>query len=205
MGSIGPVDPALAALIGVIVGALATAALEEWRSRSAEARASRRAAGDRVAAWHLDRIRQTRRQLEGTVTELEALTSGNLREFSRGQAMMRRNPDGNVALIGDVALIREVHDLFVVLSKYAGRGLEPADQVRRIDLMGRVAIALDAQEQRVLRGDAPLQVTRDDAPELFDAYRIADRMDSYAVPASLNSRLAMWILRRFLLRRTGSG
>lgn len=201
-------DPLLAAAValgGVIIGATLTAALEEWRSRSGEERASKRAVGDRVAAWHLDRLRQTRRQLDGTVTQLEAMASGNLREFGRGQAMSRRNPDGNIALVGDVALVKEIHDLFVFLNKHAGMGLEPDHQIRRIDLMARVAIALDAQEQRVLRGEPPLQVTREVAPELFDANRIAERMDAYAIPASINARLAMWLLRRFLRRRVGTG
>jgi hypothetical protein len=200
-----PLVAATVALGGVIIGATLTAALEEWRSRSGEKRASKRAIGDRVAAWHLDRLRQTRRQLDGTVTELEAMASGNLKDFRRGQAMSRRNPDGNTALLGDVALVREVHDLLVFLNKRAGKGLEPDDQIRRIDLMGRVAIALDAQEQRVLQGEPPLQVAKDDAPELFDAYQIAERMDAYAVPASTTVRLAMSLLRRFLRRRVGTG
>ncbi len=196
---------AAVALGGVIVGSILTAVLEEWRSRNSERRASKRAIGDRVTAWHLDRLGQTRRQLDGTVTELEAMASGDLQEFRRGRSMSRDNPDGNIALVGDVALIREIHDLFVFLNKHAGMGLEPDDQIRRIDLMGRIATTLDAQEQRVLRGQPPLLVTRDMAPELFDANRIADRMDSYAIPASLPARLAMWLLRRFRRRRVGTG
>ncbi len=201
-------DPLLAAAValgGVIIGATVAAVLEEWRSRSAEQRASQRAIGDRVAAWHLDRLRQTRRQLDGTIAGLEAMTTGDLEELRRGQAMSRRNPDGNIALVGDVALIREIHDLFVFLNKRAGMGLDPEDQIRRVDLMGRVGVALDAQEQRVLHGHPPVQIAKDDAPELFDANLIARRMDAYALPASINARVAMWFLRRFFVRWRGTG
>jgi hypothetical protein len=201
-------DPLVATaftLVGIVVGAILSAGLEEWRTRSSEKRAASRAIGDNVAQWHLERLRQTRRQLDATVTTLEAMASGNLAEIRRGQALSRRNPDGNLALVADIALQREVHDLFVYLNYRAGRGLEPEDLVRRVDVMGRVSIALDGQEQRVLKGDAPLRVSKEDAPDLFDAYKIAARMDAYAVPAGVNVRIAMWLLRQFFRRRNGSG
>ena len=202
------VDPFVAAafaLGGVVVGAILSAVLEEWRSRNSERRAAGRARGDNVARWHLDRPHQTRRQLDGTVTMLEAMATGNLEDFRRGQRLSRSNPDGNLALVGETKLQRQVHDLFVRLHNRAGKGLEPDDLIQRVDLMGRVSIALDAQEQRVLGGDAPMRTSEADAPELFDAYRIAARMDAYAVPAGINVRIAMWLLRRFLLRRPGNG
>lgn len=201
-------DPLLAAALavgGVVIGATLTALLEEWRSRNAERRASKRALDDRIAAWHLDRVRQTRRLLDGTMTELEAMTTGNLGELKRGQILCRENPDGNISLIGDIGLIREVHDLLVLLNKRAGRGLDPAMQVRRVDLMGRISVALDAQEHRILTGDTPVLVTQKDAPELFDAMGIARRMDAYAIPANIPSRLATWLLRRFFRRWEGTG
>jgi hypothetical protein len=206
--SIVEMDPVLTAAIaflGVVIGATLTALLDEWRSRKAEQRASARAVDDRLALWHLDRVRQTRRVLEATVIQLEAMAGGNLAEHARGQAMSRANPDGNIALIGDVVLIREVHDLFVFLNKKAGKGLEPADQVRRVDLLGRVDVALDAQEQRILKGESPLRITQKDAPELFDAMAIATRMDAYAVPPSMSVRFALWFMRRFLRRWEGTG
>jgi hypothetical protein len=101
--------------------------------------------------------------------------------------------------------MREVHDLLVFLNKQAGKGLEPEHLVRRVEIMGRVATALDEQEQRVLRGETPLKLSERDAPELFDAQRIASRMDLFARPANIAVRLAMWILRRFYLRRPGTG
>lgn len=192
-------------LAGIIVGAILSAGLDEWRSRASEKRASKRAVGDNLARWHLDRLTQTRRHLEGTVVTLEAIATGSVEEIHRGQALSRANPEGNLALVGDIGLQREVHDLFVDLSMRAGRGLEPDHLVRRVDVMGRVSVAIDAQEQRVLKGKEPLRVSRDDAPELFDAYRIAARIDQYAMPAGINARIAMWVLRRWFRRHVGTG
>lgn len=200
-----PVQAALVGLAGVVVGAVLTAGLGEWRSRAAEQRASSRAVGDRVAAWQLGRLRQTRRQLDATIGQLEAMTKGDLAEYDRARAVARGNPDGNLAFVGDVDLIREVHDLYVFLNQRAGKGLEPDDQIRRIDVAGRAAAALDAQERRVLHGEPLIEVSKHAAPELFDVYRIAERLDMYAVPPSLTVRLATWLMRHFLLRRRGRG
>jgi hypothetical protein len=189
------VDPntliaAAAGVIGVIIGAV----LAEARTVLAEDRARRRQEADETKARWLDELRQTRKMLGLTVSQAEALTVGDHAASERAAASLRALDSGTLALIADPNLVRAYQDLIVDLQNRAGQGLRVEDRIRSVTVMGRVADALNEQEERVRRGEAPRRLAPEAAAELFDVDRIARRMLVVDQPPST----AGWLARRWI-------
>jgi hypothetical protein len=185
---------ASAGLIGALIGVLGSG-LIGWRQeigrRRHEAESGK---SERVRAWRLDALRQTRLHIEGQLAWLEAFTI--LRDRSATWPDDKGATRVNVHLVGDVAVIREYEDLVRDLLaripmrwREAPRWLVPRtlaqvdpDDLARVTLVrAHLLSALDAHELRVLR-DEPMR-------ELMDA-EIGSLQGAEALLGMLRDRIA---------------
>ena len=192
-------DVAVGALIGV-VGTLAAVVLTQLGLELRAHRASDRERQQRVAAllaeWNLRALRDARRLAEAELHEWLALAAGRTDEYNTWARERHRYRDGNLRLIGDVNLVRRYHDAVVDLRGKYGKGVYPEDLAALASLENDLAAAFDRQEERVLRDQEPLRVAVGEAPELFDATAITERLRLPDQPAPLAARLAAWMVER---------
>lgn len=184
---------AAAATLGAVV---ATQAIIEVRSSRADQRQERRAVASRIAEWHLNILRHTRRQTEAEASAWEATAIGDFAEARRYRRDAWRHRDGNIRYLGDAALVRRYQDVIVLFRDRLGQPLTNEDRVQVARVMGDVASALDAQERRVLSGEEPRIVSATEVPELFDPAVIVERL-------RIPSRRPLWLgrLNRWLIER----
>jgi hypothetical protein len=179
-----------AGLAGVIVGA----ALSEGRTILAENRARHRHEADETKAWWLNELRQTRKMLGLTVALVEALAIGDPVASERAASSLRDLDSGTLAFIDDPDTLRSYQDLLVDLENRVGQGLRVEDRIRSVTVMGRIADALNEQEERVRRGDAPRRLAPEVADELFNGEEITKRLLVIDQPPST----AGWLARRWI-------
>jgi hypothetical protein len=185
-----------------LVSASAGALFTDWRIRRAEDRASLRSIEFAVAGWRRGILRDTRIALRRQLAQLEAIVLGDV-ETAERHGLEVEQLDVNAALVGDAEAIRAYQDVIVVLRRRLGRGLPPGYTVPSAKAMALVLEALDAQEERLLRGEPLKRVDPAVAPELFAPEGFAARLKVpwrlpswWAVLARYALDLMEWLDRR---------
>lgn len=191
------------ALAGVIVGAVLNSVLSERRAVAGETRASSRATEAALSGWRRETLRDTRIGLRRQIAALEAVALGDLETAHRHELAIEEL-DMNIALVGDIDAIRGYHELVAELRQRMGRGLPAEYAVHAATVLNALAMGLDEQEERLLRGEPLIRVDPAVAPELFAPEAIAERLDlPTRLPsiAAAEARVAMDVISR--LRRRG--
>lgn len=195
--------PAVAALVGIVVGAI----LSEWRTTRAEGRMAKRARAAAIADWERQRLTDTRRGIEHLVAQLEASALGDVKTAERhGRAV--EDLDLDLMLVGDAAAVRGFRELAVELRGRFGKGLPPDYIVRRATVVNDLLSALDKQESRLLDGIPLERISREAAPELYEAEPFATEMQlpwrlpsPQAILARAGVDLLRWLDRELPSRR----
>jgi hypothetical protein len=194
--------PAIAALVGIVVGAV----LSEWRTTRAEGRMVKRARAAAIADWERKRLTDTRRGIERLVAQLEASTLGDVETAERhGRAI--EDLDLDLMLVGDAAAVRGFRGLAIELRARFGKGLPPDYIVRRATVVNDLLSALDEQERRLLDGKPLERISREMAPELYEAEPFATQMQlpwRLPSPQAILARAGLDLL-RWLERQLPSG
>jgi hypothetical protein len=178
-------------LLGAIAGAILTALLGEWRARSDDRRRRDDQAAQRMAALWRERIQQAREVLVAQLQWLQARAIGEAGDLKELERLLPPWRIGHIDLLGDADLIREYQSVLVDINPLVGTGLEPAELKRIVYLQVRVLNALNRQEERVVRGDPPLQLSDDVVAELFDPETgLASRLEPPAISPTIAGRMA---------------
>jgi hypothetical protein len=198
---------AVAGPAGIVIGSYLT----ERQTDRSEERAERRARQAAAAAWQQARIRDTRLGLRRQLAQIEASALGHLEDAAR-HALAIEDLDIDITLVGDLDAVRAYRALVVELRGRFGKGLPPGYPARAAKALGGVLGALDAQEERLLRGDPVIRIRPVDAPEFFSPESLAERLDLpwqlptfSAILGRAGVDLLLWMERRWPKRRRHDG
>jgi type II secretory pathway pseudopilin PulG len=176
---------AVTGILGVVIGAVLSAALGDWTARRREAREESRATRADEATRQLEALQQTRRRAHDVVTQLKGLAIK-----PAAPKMRSEYESANDALIGDGDVIRDYRELLVDLQTRFGRGLPIQASLRAVQVLAEIDDSIAKQEQRVRRGEAPLVIGQDLAEELFDMDAFSRRLLTVNRPPALQGLLA---------------
>jgi hypothetical protein len=160
-GAIRAIDwGALFPVFTLLVGILVTATIEERRSRASERRAQATTIDGRLYDQRMCRLADTRLMIAGT---LRTAFTGKEPEAPPSY------PNASVRLLGEPELVRQ-YAAVVLEAKVADQRDQGQWELRVMQLRDECLRALAQQEERVARGEEPLQaaVRRASATEVLE-------------------------------------
>jgi hypothetical protein len=151
-------DPAVMAVIGVVIGTVLGAGLQEWRARNDEARAIRQQRRQRVAELNLQRLVDTRRSiwLATDYTLNWALADdADVERASKAAHAARPDLSDNALIVDDSAIVRWLAAREIVMTRGRRRGNDLTLIQEVYDSRDACFDAIDRQIERALE-DRPL-------------------------------------------------
>lgn len=187
------IDPALAALLGVVLGVALKALVDVISAAVRMRREDRLALEERLRPWQLERLRATRELL---VRQLEAMLATARGDARRASTLAAESSllDGDISLLGDSDLIAEYQSMLIELRHSVGNPITADLQQRSALVIAHILAALDVQTERLLRGMPLLAVSDADRRRLFNPDELAERMRLVDEPPTVVARLAAAVL-----------
>lgn len=187
------IDPAVAALLGVVLGVALKALVDGISAAVRVRREDRLALEERLRPWQIDRLRATRELL---VRQLEAMLATARGDARRASTLAAESSllDGDISLLGDADLVAEYQSMLIELRNSIGQSINADLQKRSALVIAHILAALDAQTERLLRGMPLLALSDGDRRRLFDPDELAERMRLVDEPPTVVARLAAAIL-----------
>ena len=178
-------------LVGVVVGAVITALLEDWRARRARGWQHDDEREVRIRDLQLRQIAQARTVLLDQLERLKGTAVGDADKIAEVDARDHPGALGFIDLLAEEDLIR---DYAATLAQFYGRvgtGLA-AEEVRRVTRLEiEVARALTHQEQRVIAGEPLAELSDEVLNRLFDPKKgITSPLEPRPIPPTVAGRIA---------------
>lgn len=145
-------------LVGVVVGVILGAAVEEWRARRSRRWQQETERDARLRDLQLRRIGEAKNVLVSRLDWIQALAVGDPRRLEEAERSLSSTAFGWIDLLADERLIREYAAVLTEFQNRVGTGLSAHDVSRLTTLGVGVIRALNEQEELVLSGRPPAEL-----------------------------------------------
>ncbi len=155
----------------------------------------RRRASAELRAYNLDRLRRSERMLRARLDQVTAAMRGDVETTKAARDVAEAQEGASLYLVGDDDIARVYGDLLILLTNRIGQPYRVEDQIRVVDVMGRVSKALGDQEARVWSGQPLRELSEGTIADLSDARAIAERFPLFDIQPNVRARTARQLMR----------